>query len=410
MPAKTETDQIPTNITMTPEDNNIILLDTAEQQLRLERVRNLMTEKSISAILISDYANIYYLTGRVFAGYIYIAGPDTMPLYFVRRPVNLTGDGTVHITKPEQIAETIGPNLPDSIGLELDLLSYSMTKRLQKAIPAEIANCSGIMRQARSVKTQSEIERIKHAGTLHTAVYRHIPGLYEKGMSDIELQVEIERQLRLKGCLGLFRISGSSMETHMGTLIAGTNADTPSPYDFSMGGAGIDPSLPMGANGSIIKPGDTVMVDLNGSFGGYMTDMSRVFSCGVINEEAYRAHQCSIEICRAIEKMAVPGVPAKELYNTALEIARNAGLGHYFMGHRQQAGFIGHGVGIEINELPVIAPKSRDILAEGNVIALEPKFVIPGSGATGIENTYEVTSQGLRKLTMAPEEISPLGE
>ena len=76
------------------------------------------------------------------------------------------------------------------------------------------------------------------------------------------------------------------------------------------------------------------------------------------------------------------------------------------MGHRQKAGFIGHGVGIEINERPVIAPRSRDILAAGNVIALEPKFVIPGTGAVGIENTYVVMADGpARCLTNAPEEI-----
>ena len=75
------------------------------------------------------------------------------------------------------------------------------------------------------------------------------------------------------------------------------------------------------------------------------------------------------------------------------------------MGHRQKAGFIGHGVGIEINELPVIAPRSRDILAIGNVIALEPKFVIPSVGAVGVENTYVVTPNGMECITHAPEEI-----
>ncbi len=391
--------------------NQIVLLSGEEQALRLNRIRSIMSGKGIDAMLISDYANIYYLTGRVFAGYIYIsAEASSIPLYFIRRPVTLQGDGMVRISKPEQIAESIGLNLPGSIGLELDLLSYSMAERMKKAIPAEVVNCSGVMREARSVKTRMELDKIRHAGILHASVYNLIPSLYEEGMTDIELQIEIERQLRLKGCLGLFRISGSSMETHMGTLIAGDNADMPSPYDFSMGGSGIDPSLPMGADGSVIRPGHTVMVDLNGAFGGYMTDMSRVFSVGSVSNEALEAHLCSIEICRQLEITGVPGTPARELYETAVTIAEKSGLKRYFMGHRQQAGFIGHGVGIEINELPVIAPRSRDILTEGNVIALEPKFVIPGTGAVGIENTYEVTSSGLKSLTLAPEEILPLDE
>lgn len=77
----------------------------------------------------------------------------------------------------------------------------------------------------------------------------------------------------------------------------------------------------------------------------------------------------------------------------------------YFMGHRQKAGFIGHGVGIEVNELPVIAPRSRDVLQEGMVIALEPKFVLPEIGAVGVENTFLVTADGMEKLTTCTEDI-----
>ena len=198
------------------------------------------------------------------------------------------------------------------------------------------------------------------------------------------------------------------MEIYMGNILVGDNADAASPYDFAMGGAGLDPSLPVGADGTLITPGTTVMADMNGDFTGYMTDMTRVFSLGEISPLARQAHECSREIHRQLRKMAVPGTPASSLNEKAVEIVKQHGLEKYFMGHRQQAGFIGHGVGIEINEAPVIAPRSRDILEANNVIALEPKFVIPGTGAVGIENTYRVTPEGLENLTPAPEEIIPL--
>ena len=179
-------------------------------------------------------------------------------------------------------------------------------------------------------------------------------------------------------------------------------------HDFAMGGAGMHPSLPVGANGTEIRPGNSVMVDMNGNFNGYMTDMTRVFSLGDIAPLARKAHECSIRITREIAAAAVPGTPARDMYEMAVSIAKADGLEEYFMGHRQHAGFIGHGVGIEINEGPVIAPRSRDILHLDNVIALEPKFVIPKTGAVGIENTYVVTDSGLRCLTSAPEEIISL--
>ena len=101
-------------------------------------------------------------------------------------------------------------------------------------------------------------------------------------------------------------------------------------------------------------------------------------------------------------------MPVADLYRKAVEIVEGENLSEYFMGHRQQAGFIGHGVGIELNEQPVVMARSKDILEENMTIALEPKFVIPGVGAVGVENTYRVTPEGLESLTVFPEEIQEL--
>lgn len=379
-----------------------------EIKLRTDRIRKLMEKASVDAILISTNANIYYTTGRVFDGYVYIPA-EGGPLYFVRKPVGLEGEGVVKIHKPEQIMPMLaelGIAAPKKLGPELALSEYLTVKRLEAAFPdSTVADASAIMREARSVKTDYEVEQIRRSGMKHCTVYKKIPKLYREGMSDVELQIEIERTSRLEGCLGQFRVAGSSMEIHMGSVLAGPNADSPSPYDFSMGGAGVDPSLPVGADGTIIQPGMTVMVDTNGDFTGYMSDLTRVYTPADISPLAQKAHQCSIDICHAIEKAARPGVKASDLYELAQDMAKSRSLEHYFMGHRQKAGFIGHGVGIDINEMPVLSPRSRDILQLNNVIAVEPKFVIPEVGAVGIENTYVVRADGLECLTDMTEQI-----
>ncbi len=386
----------------------LILLDHDEFLTRLGKIRALMNDAQASAMLVTDNANIYYLTGRVFAGYIYLPA-NSMPVFFIRRPIGLEGDGVVYIRKPEHMAESIGLDTPESLALELDITPYSMIERLKAIFPqAVIVNASPMLRAARAVKTPREIELIATSGIKQERVYRRIPHLYREGMTDLELQVEIERTSRLEGCLGQFRISGDSMELYMGNILAGENADNPTPYDFAMGGEGLDPSLPVGCNGSVIREGESVMVDVNGNYTGYMTDMTRTYTVGNINALAMKAHRCSVEICREVSAMAIPGTETKDMYHRAEEMAREAGLYEYFMGHRQKAGFVGHGVGIEINEQPVIAPRSRDIIQTGNVFALEPKFVIPHVGAVGIENTYAVTPQGVRCLTNAPEDIETL--
>lgn len=387
------------------------LLPAHEGALRIGKVQEQMRAQGLGAMLVSDNVNLLYLSGRVFAGYAWIPA-EGEPVWFVRRPVELEGEGVVYIRKPEDIPAALaaqGKGGVSTVGLEFDQASHSLVLRLQALFPeAAVADASGALRRARAVKTPHEIELMRRSGILHTEVYRHIPGLYRPGMTDLELQIEAEHLDRQRGCLGLFRVAGQSMEIFMGNVISGDNADVPTPYDFAMGGAGADPSLPVGADGREILPGTTVMMDLNGNFTGYMTDMTRVFYLGDIPQLARDAHQCSIDICRMFEREALPGVEAKSLYEKAVEMVKERHLEEYFMGHRQHAGFVGHGVGMEINELPVIAPRSRDLIAEGNVIALEPKFVIPHVGAVGVENTYAIGASGPELLTTAPEELVAL--
>jgi len=390
---------------------NLVLISVQEQQTRIEKIKAAMLQQGIEAALISSNASLYYLTGRVYSGYALIMANAKAPIYLVKRPVHLLAETAISIRKPEGIPGELlvrGITLPANVGMELGRLNYNMAMRLAKALDRTPADLSGAITMARSSKTPCEIEKMRMSGLKQERVYRQVPRMFKPGMSDYELQIEIERTSRLEGCLGQFRVQGEDMELFMGNVLAGDNADAPSPYDFAMGGAGMDPSLPVGANGTPIRPGMSVMIDVNGNYTGYMTDMTRTFSLGSIDEKARYAHQVSIDICHALQQMGAPGVEAKALYEKAFQMAADAGLEDYFMGHRQHAGFVGHGVGIEVNELPVIAPRSRDILAEGNAIALEPKFVIPGVGAIGIENTYIVTESGMTCITNAPEDLIAL--
>jgi Xaa-Pro aminopeptidase len=153
----------------------------------------------------------------------------------------------------------------------------------------------------------------------------------------------------------------------------------------------------------------TVMVDVGGMFTGYITDMTRTYSIGSAPEAAYRAHQVSIEIHDAVRETVKPGTVCEDIYELGLRIAAKNDLSRYFMGIAQHAKFIGHGIGLEINELPVLAPRFREPLVENMVFALEPKFVLPNIGAVGIENSYLVTETGLETLTIMEENMVELG-
>lgn len=383
-----------------------------ELKLRRDKIRTLMVQQGIDAALITCNVNLIYTYGRVVSGYLYL--PLNAPArLFIKRPNDIEGEHIHPIRKPEQITELLKEcdlPLPAKLMLEGGELSFTEYNRLAACFPeTEVVPCgTALIRQARSVKTPIEIEMFRRSGAAHTKAYEQIPSVYQPGMTDRQLSIEIERLMRLEGCLGIFRVFGQSMEIFMGSLLAGDNAAVPSPYDFALGGKGLDPSLPGGVSGTLLQAGQCFMVDMGGNFYGYMGDMSRVFSIGRLPEQAYTAHQTCIEIQEEIAAMAKPGTVCEDMYNKAIEIVTKAGFADYFMGVDQKAKFIGHGIGLEINEMPVLAPRMKQELEPGMVFALEPKIVLPGIGPVGIENSWAVTTDGLEKLTLCKEEIIEL--
>lgn len=383
-----------------------------ELKQRRDKIRLLMAHRGIDAALFTCNVNLIYTFGQVVSGYLYLP-LDAPARLFVKRPNTLSGEHIFSIRKPEQLPELLlqcGLSLPKRLMLEGDELSFVEYGRLAACFPdAEVLPCgTQLAREARCVKTAWEVEMFRRSGQAHAAAYAGIPSVYRAGMSDRELSIEVERLMRQQGCLGVFRVFGRSMEIFMGSLLAGENAAVPSPYDFALGGEGLDPSIPGGASGAPLCAGQSLMVDMGGNFFGYMSDMSRVFSVGRLSARAYEAHRVCLDVQQTVSEMAAPGVTCESLYELAMRLVERSGFGDYFMGVGQKAKFIGHGVGLEINESPVIAPRMKQELEPGMVFALEPKIVLPEVGPLGIENTWVVTSDGVEKLTNAPEEIIEL--
>lgn len=375
---------------------------------RIARLQALMQAEGVQALVVASNINLYYLFGQIYSGIAYVPASGH-PMYLVRRPQVYGQIAGVHyIRKVEDLVSLIDTSSITSVALELDEQSYNEVERQRKLFPnAHLHNGTSLLRTARQIKTKAEIEAIRLGASRHMAVYRQIPQLYRSGMTDLELQIEVERVMRLGGSVGIFRTFGSAMEIHMGSLIAGDNAAAPSPYDFAMGGAGCE-ALPLGSNGTPLTAGMSIMVDMAGNYGPYMTDMTRTCSVGRLPDEAYRLHELSRRMHREIMHVAGPGTSCADLYLHSLELARAEGAGDYFMGTTLQAQFVGHGIGLQINEGPVLTGRSREVLSEGMVIAYEPKFVLPGIGAVGIENSYLITATGVENLTPLDEDIIDL--
>lgn len=375
------------------------------------RLQEAMQKINADGCLLSVDVNLYYTTGMVFNGYFYLPAEGS-PWFFIKRPNGLAGEQVLYIRKPEQISELFAQYnipMPQKLLMEADELTYNDYIRLQNIFqPKETANATALIRRIRSVKTPWEISQFRISARQHAQTYSEIKECFRPGMTDLEFQSEIENRMRKNGSMGLFRAFGANMDIFMGSILVGENAENPSPFDFALGGGGVNPSFPIGANGTLLKDGTAIMVDMAGNYTPYITDMTRVFSVGKLPEEAYRAHQVALHIQEEIINTSRPGTSCAELYNLSLAIAEKEGLAAHFMGTKQQAKFVGHGIGIQINELPVLTPRSKELLEPNMVFALEPKFVLPGIGAVGIENSFLVTANGLEKLTVFEEEIIDL--
>lgn len=377
-------------------------------QLRRKRLQTEMQKNGVDACILTTGVNVFYVAGCIYNGYFYLPA-EGEALHFLKRTTEAVLENAISIRKPEQIVEELqnrGLNLPKKVLLEIDTISFSECSRLISSLQiSETINASVLLRQIRSVKSDFEIAQVRECAEKHVEVYKQIPNLYKKGMTDLELQFEIEHLMRQHGSLGIFRSYGANMDIYMGSLLVGENAESPSPFDFALGGKGGNPILPLGACGEKIKQGNAIMVDMAGNYGPWMTDMTRVFSVGKLSDLAYKAHEVSREIHEVIKQDTKQGTPCADLYNIAFDITKKNNLEDYFMGTKLQAKFVGHGVGLEINEPPVLTPRSKELFVSNTVFALEPKFVIPNVGAVGVENTYLVHDNNIENLTVLEESI-----
>lgn len=367
-----------------------------------------MLQKGIDAFLVAHPVHLLYLTEHLFDGYFYLPARGE-GVSFVRRRSDHELAGTVSIKSPAQIPQALadgGLPAPKRIALEDGELTFEEYTRLAALFPdAEIVGGSAMIKQQRMVKTSREVQWLREGAAAHDAIHAIIPSLYVEGMTDWEFAAAIEHRGKLMGQLGIMRCAGMRMETVSSIVLSGDNACSPSPYDYALGGRGRHPSVPVGPDGHVMRRGGTVMVDFCGNIGGYLTDLTRTYALGSVSAEAQHTHEIARQVLREMERLALPGALCCDLYAHAIELVDRAGCLPWFMGHTQQAKFIGHGIGLQVNEWPVLTKNDRTPLQEGMILAIEPKFTCPGVGPTGLENTYLVTDTGLEKLTCCSEEI-----
>lgn len=383
---------------------------------RIARLQAAMEERTMDGCLITQNVGLYYFTGSMQTGYLFVPKQGE-PVYFVKRSLERARHEAAVAVEPlgsfrafgtllqERFPEVFASGRP-VIATEYDVLPVQLFERLRSVLPdAAWTNGSAMLRGLRMVKSPWEIDRIRTAARAAHHALEQAAAYVRPGMMELQLIAHIEHVFRMQGHVGFIRMRGYNQEIITGMVASGEAGAEPTYFDGPAGGRGLTPAS-QGSSRKVIAENEPILVDIGCCIDGYVIDQTRTLVIGKLDEELERAYESSEAILRTAEASLKPGTVCETLYAGALKLAEQYGLAGHFMGFgSDQVSFLGHGIGMEMDEWPVLARGFTMPLEPGMVIAIEPKFTFPGRGVVGIENTYLITDGGFEKLTTPPEGV-----
>lgn len=385
---------------------------------RIKNFQNKMRENGIEASLIIQNVDLFYFTGTIQQAHLFVPS-EGEPILMATKDLNRAKsesplDRVIFLKSSKDIPSLLKENGYDfttKLGMELDVIPVNLFFGYQKLFKdTQFLDVSPWVRSIRAVKSLYEIDKIKRAAHLADEVFELVNVYLKAGITEVEFAGKIEAEARKRGHQGIVRMRMWGGELFYGHIMAGSSAAVPSFLASPTGGTGVSPAIAQSAGFKTIVPNEPVLVDYAFVHDGYISDQTRIFCMGSIPSQLHHAHHIMLELQEYIKKIALPGVTGAEVYDLAVDFVREHKVEKYFMGSgNRRIRFIGHGVGLELDEYPFLAKGQQMMLAEGMTLALEPKLIYPGKGVVGIENTHLVTQNGLEQFGKFKEDIILLG-
>jgi Xaa-Pro dipeptidase len=379
---------------------------------RIEGLKRLMTNSNIDFGIVFQNVDKFYFTGTIQKGML-VVPLDGEPLFFIEKSIERARmESPLHIAPIKSDKEIYAALhrkglLGGIAGLELDVLPVSIFERLKRILRFDrYSDLAPLIKNLRTIKSPFELTQIRKSGRIMSRVFEAAKQVVREGAREIDIEATLVGEGRRLGHQGFLRMRGINQEMTTMTVQSGFTGAMVSCADVPIAGAGLTPAIPQGSSLKKVERGIPVTIDYGGGYNGYVTDETRVFVVGELAERFQRPYECAREIIEDAMTYAREGIDCTDVFERAYGIAEKAGLQDYFMGSGDgQVSFVGHGLGLEINELPVITARHRRVLEEGMVFAFEPKFVLPAQGAIGIEVDFIVRKQGLERVTEDSFEI-----
>ncbi|MFQ6015495.1 MAG: M24 family metallopeptidase [Anaerolineae bacterium] len=386
----------------------------SELEGRIGRLQAHLAADGFDGALILQKADLFYFSGTIQQSHLYIP-VEGLPLLMTRRSFERARresalERVVPLRSPRELLglwEEHGYSRPKRLGMELDVLPTNLYLGYQQILEGtELIDVSHQVRTVRAIKSPYELDLIRRAAQLADKVNAAVREYLVKGISEVELAGKIEAVARREGHQGVVKMRLWNNDMFYGHLLAGEAAAVPSYLVSPTGGIGLSPAVAQGSSLSPIQRGEPVLCDYTSVWNGYIVDQTRIFAIGGLSDDLRRGHEAMLQVQEAIREAAKPGVTGGELYELAVGLTQRLGYGENFMGYDEdRVNFVGHGVGLELDEYPFLAKGQKMALEEGMVVAVEPKLIFPGVGVVGIEDTHVVTQEGLEPLTFSEEGI-----
>lgn len=357
------------------------------------------------AIIISKI-NLYYFTGTMQNG-ILVIPKDKEAIFWVKQSYKRAIDESlfpdIRSMNSYRDAANYLFKVYNTIYLETEKVPLAMSQRLQKHFKyTNIKSVDMTILNLRSIKSEFELSLLKKAGQIHKKVLEdRVPQILEEGMTEAELAVKLYSIMIEEGHHGIARFGMFDTEILLGHICFGKGSIYPTYFNGPGGNYGMNPAVPLlGSHHNKLKKGDLVFIDIGCGVEGYHTDKTMTYMFGKsIPEYAIQEHKKCVQIQNKIASMLTPKAAPSNIYNSVIN-ALDAEFIENFMGYGDhQVRFLGHGTGLVIDEMPVIANGFDNPIEEGMVFALEPKKGIKDIGMVGIENTFLVTPDGGKCIT-----------
>jgi Xaa-Pro dipeptidase len=381
---------------------------------RIGHIQKALQDGGMGGLFIVQRVDLFYLTGTAQNGFLFLPAEGD-PLLMIKRymPRARKESPIRDIVEIDSVKEVPGlitdhcGRLPDRLGLELDVIPVKEFTFYRGLFPDKsFLDGSPLILKERMIKSDWEIRQMERTAELTRKTFEYMTTAIRPGLTEMEFAGMFEAHARSLGLGGKIRVRDYQTEGYPWHVLSGKSGGMVGVLDSPASGEGTSAAFPCGAGSKTLTPDEPIMIDMASVLNGYHMDETRMFALGSMPARALRACRASIEIHDAVLEMAGPGVSVDDLFRHAQSMAESLGYGEVYLGPPgYKVSFIGHAIGLELIEAPILARGKEDRLEPGMTFALEPKMVFENEFPAGVESVFTVTETGSRLISRVPVDI-----